>query len=110
MMITIGEVVKQLQGLGVRPGGILLVHSAFSKVAPVEQGPAGLIKALLQAVGPAGTLAMPSMTDDDDHPFDPRKTPCEGMGIVADTFGVWKAFCAATAPMPLRLPDRRRTK
>ena len=29
---------------------------------------------------------MPSMTADDDHPFDPRATSCIGMGIVAQTF------------------------
>jgi aminoglycoside N3'-acetyltransferase len=29
---------------------------------------------------------MPSMSDDDDAPFDPAATPCLGMGIVADTF------------------------
>jgi aminoglycoside 3-N-acetyltransferase len=26
------------------------------------------------------------MTSDDDHPFDPKTTPCMDMGIVADTF------------------------
>ena len=29
---------------------------------------------------------MPSMTSDDDHPFDPERIPCPDMGIVADTF------------------------
>jgi aminoglycoside N3'-acetyltransferase len=29
---------------------------------------------------------MPSLSDDDDRPFDPRRTPCAGMGVVADTF------------------------
>ncbi len=29
---------------------------------------------------------MPSMSDDDDHPFDPATTSCMGMGVVADTF------------------------
>ena len=29
---------------------------------------------------------MPSMTDDDDHPFDPRQTSCRALGIVPDTF------------------------
>jgi aminoglycoside 3-N-acetyltransferase len=46
----------------------------------------GLIAALRIAVGPQGTLVMPSMTSDDDHPFDPKTTPCMDMGIVADTF------------------------
>lgn len=45
-----------------------------------------MIAALQIAVGPKGTLAMPSMTDDDDHSFDPRNTPCFGMGVVADFF------------------------
>ncbi|HKI02212.1 MAG TPA: AAC(3) family N-acetyltransferase [Thermoanaerobaculia bacterium] len=77
---------RQLRTLGVQPGGVLVVHTAFSKVAPVEGGPQGLIEALQAALGPAGTLVMPSMSDDDDHPFDPKTTPCLGMGVVADTF------------------------
>jgi aminoglycoside N3'-acetyltransferase len=63
---------------------------------------------------------MPSMSDDDDHLFDAARTPCRGMGVVADTFwrqpGVRRsdsphAFAAAgpdaariTAPHPLDLP------
>jgi aminoglycoside 3-N-acetyltransferase len=81
-----GEVTDQLRGLGVESGGVLVVHTAFSKVAPVEGGPRGLIEALRTAVGPEGTLVMPSMSDDDDHPFDARETSCLGMGVVADTF------------------------
>jgi aminoglycoside 3-N-acetyltransferase len=84
--IPISELTQQLLALGVRQGGVLLVHTAFSKVAPVEGGPRGLIAALQAAVGPKGTLAMPSMSDDDNHPFDPRKTACLGMGVVADAF------------------------
>ncbi len=29
---------------------------------------------------------MPSLTDDDEVPFDARRTPCMGMGVVANTF------------------------
>jgi aminoglycoside N3'-acetyltransferase len=29
---------------------------------------------------------MPSMSDDDERPFDPRATPSRAMGVVADTF------------------------
>jgi aminoglycoside N3'-acetyltransferase len=80
------ELIAQLLELGVTPGAVLLVHASFSKVGPVEGGPEGLIGALQAALGPNGTLVMPSMSDDDDHPFDPRKTPCLGMGVVAETF------------------------
>ena len=75
-----------LERLGVVPGSVLVVHTAFSRVGPVEEGPAGLIRALLASVGKAGTLVMPSMSDDDDHLFDPAATRCRGMGVVADTF------------------------
>ena len=78
--------ITQLLRLGVNPGAVLLVHTSFSKVAPVEGGPQGLIAALQNAVGSAGTLVMPSMSDDDSHPFDSEKTECLGMGVVADTF------------------------
>lgn len=80
------ELTKQLLALGVEPGGVLVVHTAFSNIAPVENGPAGLIRALLDALGPDATLVMPSMSDDDDHPFRVTETPCRAMGVVADTF------------------------
>jgi aminoglycoside 3-N-acetyltransferase len=80
------ELVRQLLSLGVRPGGVLLVHTAFSRVRPVDDGPLGLIRALRTAIGPSGTLVMPAMADDDVHPFDPATSPCRSMGVVADTF------------------------
>ena len=78
--------IRQLLDLGVERGRVLLVHTAFSEVGPVEGGPSGLIAALREALGSKGTLVMPSMADDDDHPFDPASTPCRSMGIVAETF------------------------
>jgi aminoglycoside N3'-acetyltransferase len=65
---------------------VLLVHTAFSHVRPVENGPVGLIEALRAAIGPEGTLVMPAMADDDLHAFDPATSPCRSMGVVADTF------------------------
>ena len=84
--ISRSEMTDQILALGVQPGAVLVVHTAFSRVAPVEEGPRGLIEALRDALGPGGALVMPSMSDDDDHPFDPQGTPCVGMGVVADTF------------------------
>lgn len=107
----------QLQSLGVRPGDVLLVHTALSKVG---SSPHDLIAALLTAVGPKGTLVMPSMADDDDVPFDPAHSSCRAVGLVADTFrrmpGVLRsdsphAFAARgplapriTAPHPVDVP------
>lgn len=84
--VSVPQLARQLIDLGVRPAGVLLVHAAFSKVAPVDDGPRGLIAALQLALGTGGTLVMPSMTDDDDSVFDPAATPCQGMGVVAETF------------------------
>lgn len=81
--------VRQLLGLGVQSGAVLLVHTSFSKVRPVEGGPSGLIAALREALGSDGTLVMPSMSSDDDNPFDPKTTPCPDMGVVAETF--WRS-------------------
>lgn len=114
------RLVAQLAALGVARGGVLLVHTAFSRVAPVEGGPDGLIAALRTVLAPDGTLVMPSMTDDDERPFLPQTTPCHGMGVVAERFwrlpGVRRsdsphAFAAAgpaadaiTAPHPVEVP------
>ena len=54
--------VWQLLDLGIQPGAVLLVHTAFSRVGPVEGGPSGLIAALRDALGSDGTLVMPSMS------------------------------------------------
>ena len=85
-MISGRDVTQQLVELGVEGAGVLLVHTAFSKVGPIEGGPLTLIAALQDALGPDGTLVIPSLSDDDDHPFDVVRTPCIGMGIVAEMF------------------------
>jgi aminoglycoside N3'-acetyltransferase len=118
--LSVTSVTAQLRSLGVEAGQTLQVHTAFSRVGPIEGGPFGLIQALRESLGPDGTLVVPSMTDDDDHPFDPRTTPCLGMGVTADTFrrlpGVLRsdsphAFAAEgplaeriTAPHPVEPP------
>jgi len=82
---TIGQVARQLRQLGVRSGGVLLVHTSFRAVGPMDGGPVGLIKALRIAVGVSGTIVMPTMTDGETV-FDRHSTPTVGMGITADTF------------------------
>jgi aminoglycoside N3'-acetyltransferase len=119
-VVTRDELVEQLRAIGVAGGGVLIVHTAFSSVRPIEHGPRGLIDGLQAAVGAGGTLVMPSMSDVDDVPFRADATPCRQMGIVADTFwrlpGVLRsdsphAFAARgpyaaeiTAPQPIDVP------
>jgi aminoglycoside 3-N-acetyltransferase len=74
-----------LASLGVHPGGVLLVHTSFRRVMPVEGGPLGLIAALGNVLGSEGTLVMPTMTDGESV-FDPRTTPTCEMGITAELF------------------------
>jgi aminoglycoside N3'-acetyltransferase len=85
--VSTAELVDQLRALGVEEGDVLLVHTSFRAIRPVEGGPAGLIASLKEALGPNGTLVMPSWTGSDDEPFDPATTPASAdLGVVADTF------------------------
>lgn len=85
MTWSVADVAGQLRALGVRPGGVLLVHSGWRALRPVEGGPAGVVRALLEALGPDGTLVMPTMTDGEGI-YDPRTTPTTDMGAVAEAF------------------------
>jgi aminoglycoside 3-N-acetyltransferase len=87
----------QLKSLGVREGGVLLVHTSFRAVRPVEGGPLGLIGALRRALGREGTLVMPTMTDGAGV-FDPRSTPTHDMGITAETFWRQPGVVRSTHP------------
>jgi aminoglycoside N3'-acetyltransferase len=81
------DLAQQLRALGVEEGGVLLVHTSFRAVRPIEGGPVGLIETLRAVLGPDGTLVMPSWTGDDDQPFDPGTTPAAAdLGVVADIF------------------------
>ena len=62
MELAKGEIVEQLRRLGVGAGDVLLVHTSFRAVRPVEGGPAGLIDALQRSIESTGTLVMPSWT------------------------------------------------
>jgi aminoglycoside 3-N-acetyltransferase len=88
---------QQLRALGVREGGVLLVHTSFRTVRPVHGGPLGLIGSLRRALGPGGTLVMPTMTDGATV-FDPGSTPTEGMGITAELFWRQPGVLRSTHP------------
>lgn len=83
--MTRSEVAAQARALGVRAGGVLLIHTSYRAARPVAGGPAELIGALRDALGPQGTLALPCWTGDNDAPFDPETTPADrDLGIVPE--------------------------
>lgn len=94
---SVTRVVTQLRALGVKSGGILLVHTSFRAVGPMENGPLGLIEALRTAIGDDGTLVMPTMTDGETA-FDPKSTPTHEMGITAETFWRQPGVLRSTHP------------
>src|SRR2546421_213788 len=77
----------ELRDLGVNRGDVLIVHTSYRAVRPVEGGPGGVIEALRDAVGDTGTIVMPSWGNNDDAPFDPPTTPVDtSLGVTADVF------------------------
>jgi aminoglycoside 3-N-acetyltransferase len=97
VQVSVAEVLTQLEALGVRGGSVLLVHTSYRAVGPIEGGAHGLIHALLSALGPEGTLVMPTMTDGESV-FDPRATPTHEMGITAELFWRMPGTLRSTHP------------
>jgi aminoglycoside N3'-acetyltransferase len=97
--------------LGVESGATLLVHSSLKAVGWVVGGPVAVVQALLDTVGPAGTIVVPTQDGEYSDPaawinppvpeawwpvirsempaFDPRLTPSRYMGVVAETVRTW---------------------
>jgi aminoglycoside 3-N-acetyltransferase len=59
-MLTV--LASHLLSLGVRRGGVLLVHSSLRSLGPVAGGAEAVILGLLEALGPEGTLLMPALS------------------------------------------------
>lgn len=92
-MITERQIVNDLQQLGVKDGDHIGLGISFRKIGRVEGGAETLINALMTAVGPGGTIMIPSYTRAHPQPengtnahegcFDPRLTPAY-TGIVPE--------------------------
>ena len=87
-MITRQDIVRGLKQIGVREGDILMVHTALSSLGRVEGGADAVIDALIEAVGPSGTIAMPTLyppSISEDEIFDVDESPSM-MGEVTEVF------------------------
>ena len=86
---TATRIAGTVQAAGVRPGGVLLVHSSLRSLGKVPGGAATVIAGLRQALGPAGTLLMPALSyaavTRERPRFDLTLTP-SNVGIIPETF------------------------
>lgn len=82
------DIVQGLRDLGVREGDVLMVHSALSSIGRVQGGAQTVIDALIEAVGPSGTIAMPTLyipSITSGEVFEVNKSPSQ-MGEITETF------------------------
>jgi aminoglycoside 3-N-acetyltransferase len=91
------QITDCLTRLGVNKGDHLIVHSALASFGRIDGGAKTLIKALLDAVGPQGTIVMPAFGCA-DKVFDPEKSET-GLGEVPRAF--WKMPGARRSRHPL---------
>src|SRR5262249_38718106 len=60
---------------GVEPGALLQVHSSLSSLGYVEGGAETVVDALLEVVGPLGTVMVPTFNHGAAEVYDWRTTP-----------------------------------
>ena len=102
---TPGSLTRDLRALGVVAGDALMVHASLRRIGPVEGGAEGVIDAIVEAIGPLGTMLMVlGAADDwawvnerpeadrpallaDAEPYDAATTPADPeVGVLAEVF------------------------
>lgn len=87
MVLTQDRIAADLRRLGVQPGDVLMIHSSLRSLGHVVGGATTVVDALLEVLGPTGTLVGPSFNfesaQDPNFVFDPLNTPSD-MGAIAD--------------------------
>ncbi|HEX8346677.1 MAG TPA: AAC(3) family N-acetyltransferase [Actinoplanes sp.] len=117
---TIRSLGADLRALGVEPGDVLLCHSSMRSLGFVVGGPEAVVQALLDAVGPDGTVVVPTHTPSNTDPagwrnppvpeswwttirnempgFHPARTPSQWMGVIAETVRTWPGALRSDHP------------
>ncbi len=86
--VSRAEIAEGLRKLGLKSGDVVFIHSAMRTVGYVAGGAGTVVDALLEVLGPTGTLVAPTFTfaheAEKDPLIDPRNDPSE-MGIITET-------------------------
>lgn len=114
---TRASLCDDLRQLGVRPGDMVMVHAAVSRVGRLLNGPDALIGALLDAAGPGGTILaytdwdasyeelldregrVPEAWRDHVPPFDPaRSRATRENGVLPEFLRTWPGASRSANP------------
>lgn len=118
---TIETLAADLRRCGLAAGQSVIVHTAMSKIGWIAGGAQAVIQALLNVLGPEGTLMMPTHTTNNTDPamwqfppvpehwvpiireqtpaYDPAITPTREMGAVAELFRTWPGVIRSSHPI-----------
>lgn len=119
-LCTHTSLTDDLTALGLSPGTTVLVHSSLSSLGWVCGGAPALIQALTDAVGPSGTVVVPTQSGECSDPaewqnppvpeswwetiraqmpaYDPAVTPTAGVGRVPELLRTWPSAARSGHP------------
>lgn len=117
---TVRSLAADLRALGVGGGDVLILHSSRRSLGTVVGGSQAVVQALLDVLGPDGTLVVPTQTSQNTDPagwrhppvpeswwpvirdeapgFDPARTPSEWMGVIAENVRTWPGALRSDHP------------
>lgn len=118
--VTYADLLSFFGSCGIRRGETLIVHSSLKAAGWIVGGPEVVMRALLDTVGPEGTVIMPAQTWKNLDPstgvhweqpeewwplirdswpaYDPATTPSIGMGLLAETLRTWPGAVRSAHP------------
>lgn len=119
-LCTRASLTTELTALGLDRGATVLVHSSLSSLGWVCGGAPALVQALAEAVGPAGTVVVPTQSSECSDPagwqnppvpqawwetirahmpaYDPAVTPTTGMGRIPEQLRTWPGAVRSAHP------------
>jgi len=117
--MTRERLAQDAAALGIRPGDMVIAHVAMSRVGPTLEGPDTLIGALIDTIGPGGTLigytdwgtAYEDIVDEDGRappawrayvaPFDPLTSRAiRHNGVFPEWLRTWPGAVRSASPGP----------